>query len=432
MGYKRGKAKGQVRVSLYQDTRREKYNGLFPTKIRVYDSLTKKARLYTTDFDLSKDQFRRIVFPKMGERLKKEEKNVREQLLALESHYSEKAHDLALFTFDVFEGALSLKSGEVMDVFFQLEKYRQELLSQGQTKSASQFDLTAKSLKNFLKDSGRSSSTLLLPEVTVGFLNSYENWMIDFKDKSSSTVGAYLRNVRTVFNVAIDLNIVNRELYPFGKKKYQIPSSSKVKKALNAEQLEALFAAEPANDQQAKAKAFWFFSFVCQGMNMKDIVFLEWDRVSEEGIQFVREKTKRTKKANSKTIHAPLTPFAEGVIKKYGTGGTKNSTYVFPVLKSDMSLSEKEKAKDNFIRFINQHILPIAKSAGIKERVSSNWARHSFSTSAIRNNISMVFVKEALGHSDIKTTQRYFAGFEDSSKKETIDLITGFTSKDKK
>jgi integrase/recombinase XerD len=42
-------------------------------------------------------------------------------------------------------------------------------------------------------------------------------------------------------------------------------------------------------------------------------------------------------------------------------------------------------------------------------------ARHSFATTAILNGQSMVFAQEALGHSNIKTTQIYFAGFEDET-----------------
>ena len=57
MRKKTDSAKDQVTVNIYHDARRKKDNGLFPVRIRVYDSLTKKARLYTTDFDLSAKEF---------------------------------------------------------------------------------------------------------------------------------------------------------------------------------------------------------------------------------------------------------------------------------------------------------------------------------------------------------------------------------------
>jgi integrase/recombinase XerD len=47
-------------------------------------------------------------------------------------------------------------------------------------------------------------------------------------------------------------------------------------------------------------------------------------------------------------------------------------------------------------------------------------ARHSFATTAILKGQSMEFTQEALGHSNIKTTQIYFAGFEDKRKRNLL------------
>ena len=67
-----------------------------------------------------------------------------------------------------------------------------------------------------------------------------------------------------------------------------------------------------------------------------------------------------------------------------------------------------------------------AEHHNINGDISTYWARHSFATNAIRKGASMEFVSEALSHSDLKTTQNYFAGFEDSSKKELMDSSMDF------
>ena len=60
----------------------------------------------------------------------------------------------------------------------------------------------------------------------------YEIWLKS-QDISKTTIGIYLRPLRAVFNEAIEAKIIRRETcYPFGKRKYRIPSSKKVKKAL--------------------------------------------------------------------------------------------------------------------------------------------------------------------------------------------------------
>jgi len=65
--------------------------------------------------------------------------------------------------------------------------------------------------------------------------------------------------LRTIFNRAIEDNELDRKYYPFGKRKYQVPSSTKVKKSLTKEQLKTLFEAKPKNEFEEKAKDFWFF-----------------------------------------------------------------------------------------------------------------------------------------------------------------------------
>jgi integrase/recombinase XerD len=43
-----------------------------------------------------------------------------------------------------------------------------------------------------------------------------------------------------------------------------------------------------------------------------------------------------------------------------------------------------------------------------------------------RSGVCTEFISEALGHSNVKTTQNYLAGFEDESKRETIKALTAF------
>ncbi|WP_373397949.1 site-specific integrase [Algoriphagus halophilus] len=421
------KAKDPVSISYYLDTRRKKQNGMYPVKIRVYDGITKKVRLYSTDFDLDEKTFDRIKFPEKGRRLREEEKSIKSDLDELLIFYKEKLKLLQIFTFDSFEESLIVKTGEKANTFFQYETYVKELKEYERIATASSYDLSMRSLKSFLKSrSGKVPSKLLFQEITVKFLNDYESWMVNIQGKSQTTVGIYMRGLRVIFNRAIDQKIIDRDIYPFGRKKYEIPSSTRKKKALNGDQLKLLFNSIPKTKEQQKARDFWFFSFACNGINMKDIIHLKWKNINGEFIEFIREKTKKTKKANSKTIQVPLTEFAKSVIKKYSTDSKNPENYIFPFLKKEMSAEEKYLVNKKFIRFVNQHLKIMANANGITGEISSYWARHSFATSAIRNDASMEFVGESLGHSDVKTTQLYFAGFEDDTKKDILGKITDF------
>lgn len=426
MGSKKDKAKDSVKVNLILDTRRKKQNGKYPVKIRVYSGQLKKVRLYTTDFDLTEETFQRIIFPEPGQRLKKVESEAKEHLEELVRLYREKVKSLNFFTFELFESSLIVKSDEFNNIFFHYQKYLAEMKKAGRLSTALTYELSEKSLKSFLKfRKGKDVDSLLFQEITVDFLNSYEFWMIS-KGKSLTTIGIYLRGLRVIFNRGIEEKIVDRDFYPFGLRKYEIPSTANKKKALSSNQLSQLFEAVPKNEFQEKAKDFWFFSFVCNGMNIQDIVNLKWANLSDNQIHFVREKTRRTKKSKQKMISASLNEFALNVISKYGNQDKSPSGFIFPIINVGMSIEEKDKKRRSFTRFINQHIKKLATENGISGEISTYWARHSFATSAIRNNGSTEFVKEALGHSNSKTTEAYLAGFEEETKKEMMRKITGF------
>jgi len=90
-----------------------------------------------------------------------------------------------------------------------------------------------------------------------------------------------------------------------------------------------------------------------------------------------------------------------------------------------MSAQVQFKAVQNFTRYVNQHLAKLCKANDLPI-ISTYWARHSFATVAVRKGASMEFMRESLGHSDMKTTLNYFAGFDDEAKKELALSIMDF------
>jgi integrase len=418
------KTKATVKVNLYLDTRRQKDNGTYPVRIRVYDASTKKVRLYTTDFDLTEKDFNRIFFPEIGQRFKKEEKDIQTDLMAIEGDYKEKAESLDIFTFEAFEKLFEIKRGDLINIFWHYESLIEDLKASNRFGTAISYGNSMTSLKSFLKAKNNKEPKLLnFQDVTVKFLEKYEIWMTEVKGKSLTTVGIYLRALRVIFNKALEGKIIDKEIYPFGLRKYEIPASTNTKKAFDSDQLTALFQAVPKIEEQQKAKDFWFFSLECNGMNIKDIVYLKWKNINDGQIEFVREKTKRTKKSKQKIIQIPLDDSLNSFIEKYGNSDRSKNSYVFPIINDGMREEEKHRVKLNFIRFINQHLKNLAKDNGLNEDVSTYWARHSFATMAVRNNVPLKFISDSLGHSNFKTTENYIDSFPKEVTKEYRDKI---------
>ena len=121
-----------------------------------------------------------------------------------------------------------------------------------------------------------------------------------------------------------------------------------------------------------------------------------------------------------------LTDDAKSIIDTYRNKGTNNSEYLFPIIsEKDTQIVNHTKIK-NFTKFINQNLKKLAISVGITGDISTYWARHSFATNAIRKGASMALVMEALAHNNMKTTQGYFAGFGDETKKEFMKTLMNF------
>jgi site-specific recombinase XerD len=279
------------------------------------------------------------------------------------------------------------------------------------------------SLKSLIKFRGKD--TIFFEEITPDWLRKYEHWMLGPEEKSRTTIGIYLRPLRAIFNKAIADNVINDMVYPFGKNKYKIPAPRPVKKALNKQELKTLMDAEPENEFQEKAKDFWFFSFACNGINLKDVSYLKWKNLKGDELQFVRAKTIHTSEGQ-KTTTIYLNNFAKSVIEKYGYNKDNPNGYIFPVLKDGNSIDQDKREIGNFVRFINQHIKNLARKIEIDDDISYQWARHSFATYALENNAGIELISESLGHSNIKTTQNYLNGFSGETKRKLSETIMKF------
>lgn len=404
-------------ISIRIDKRRRTTNNDFPIRLCVYNSTTQKQKFYKTSYNLTEEQFTSIwTNPKP----RGENKDVKIALEQLKYKADNIADSLNHFNFEDFEKLfLSKQSNHKKDVVFYFNKRIEEYKISDRHGTSSSYSCSLNSLMEFHKKPSLDFHT-----ITPTWLSKYENWMLEH-EKSISTVGIYLRPLRAIFNLAIDDKLIPTDIYPFGKNKYEIKVSKNTKKTLSKNDLKILFENEPTNDLQIKAKAFWFFSYFCNGMNIKDILLLKQKNVKDDKFTFVRAKTARTRK-EQQNIEVILNDFTKGVISKYGNKNIAPNNLLFSILNDNESSTEQFRKIQAFVKFINKHIRTYAKSLGINEEISTYWARHSFATNAVRNGASMEFAMEALGHSNMETTKNYFAGFEDKTKREVASKLLNF------
>ena len=330
---------------------------------------------------------------------------------------------MSVFDFSKFETKLFRKSSDKNNIKFHFQVVIDKHTNNDKIGTAESYRYTLNSLAKFSEHKKKGSfDKLSFNDISVDWLKEYEKFMI-VNGKSYTTIGIYTRTLRVIFNNAIEENDISIEIYPYGKNKYKIPRTKKVKKALNSTQLTTLFKAKVFNEREEEAKNFWFFSYACNGMNIKDIALLKYSDFNNGKFTYYRAKT--FDKSSEKTeITIYLTDFTNGIIEKYRN--KKNDDFVFNIVKKSEDSETQYKKIKNFNRYINDHIKRIAIANDLPADCSFYWARHSFATNSIRKGATMEFISEALNHSDLNITKNYFAGFEDEAKKEFANSLLDF------
>src|ERR1700744_4039762 len=96
-------------TSIILDTRRTKGKDLYPVKLRVYSTQLQLKKLYSTKYDLSKKDFASIW---QTEKPRKEYKELRNELQAIETRANEVCKTLTSFSFVQFEKRYLRNSGD--------------------------------------------------------------------------------------------------------------------------------------------------------------------------------------------------------------------------------------------------------------------------------------------------------------------------------
>ena len=400
----------KVTISYFLDASRPNSDGKCLVKLNVYHKPDKKR--YGTGVHLTKQEWEKLN----SSNLKNEHlKQVKETLNAAYTRATKIIKELKPFSFIRFEELFfdKVTQNHTKNLTYWFEKYIHELTENGQIGTANSYKTTMNSINEFKKG-------LSLQDITPQLLKSYEKHLLD-KNKSVSTVGIYMRQLRSILNQAIAAGALSADLYPF--RKYEIPSGRNVKKALNESEIKKLLNHKPEKKDLEKALDFWLFSYLCNGMNFADIIELKPENISNNILQFVRQKTKRTKKKDLRPITVGLNQRAIQIINKWKNTDPSNP-YLFPVLEPNLSAVTAKHRCKRFIKWVNKRMDIIAKDLEINQKIGTYAARHSFSTVLKRKGVSTEFIKESLGHSSAVTTENYLDSFTDYVKIEYANLLT--------
>lgn len=413
------------RIDFYLDTRRLLKNNQYPLKLRVYSNIEQKAKQYDIKKSYTKEDYKQINKTKVPKKFVDESI----YLEAIKKKANDIAKNITPFSFEIFEKNYSSNRIDKTNLIDYYNDRIDEMIKNEQIGNADFYKSSLTAIKKFINpDTPNNVKNIHLMTIKTDWLKKFEKNIVEVKSGSLSTVGAYLRPLRAIYNIAIRENPMYEKSSPFKKGGYQIPASTKVKKALTKKDLRTLLESSPKTPEQQKAKDYWFFSLYSQGMNVNDIARLRYKDFdfSINKFYFFRNKTKNSRRKDLYSIDVFINDYLLEFIEKHKTTFDNQSQYIFPILSQNDDENEKKRKIRNFIRFINQHIKKLANDNGINPKISVNWARHTFATLGVNASLSLEEMRQFLGHQNARTTQIYVGSIEDENKKKLTEKIFNF------
>ena len=391
-------------VNCILDTRRPNKEGNYPIKLRITHK--GKRRLYGFDTSLiHENDWVLVNQPNVPKALKA----IRQEMDIQVAKALQVIRKLEPFTFAAYDQMVKPKKHvKPIENLITLKKlfYIQMdmLMNENRLGYADGFRTTWNNLKKY--NGGNEPS---FSDITVSFLKGFQA-SFTAQGKSLTTVGIQLRNLRTVVNIAKDRGLMAD--YPFGKRKYQIPTGRNVKKALNLSDIETIYKLKELTEKESLARDIFYFSYLCNGMNLKDILNLKWTDIEDNCITFRRAKTIRH---NNQPITIPINQRIQAIIDRLGD---PDSPFIFPFINPLDSPYSQRLTLKVMTKKVNEGLAGISVKAKLPKRITTYAARHTFSTILQRSGAPISFISEALGHSSLVTTQNYLAGFDIKAKQQ--------------
>lgn len=234
--------------------------------------------------------------------------------------------------------------------------------------------------------------------ITKDWLTKFENYFTKKKGMSVNGLAIHIRNIRTVFNWAIDNEWT--EKYPF--RRFKVKSEKVAIRNLTAEQIATLrdYKVEP---WQEIYRDLFMLSFYLCGMNAADL--LQVKKLTNGRMVYHRQKT-------GHLFNLPVPPEAEAIIDKY-----RGINQLLSPLDDYKDYRDFTHHWNDALKKIGTVELTKDKVGKLRKRVyrplfpdiTTYCARYSFASIAAELDIPRETIALCLGHSWADVTSHYVA-----------------------
>lgn len=257
--------------------------------------------------------------------------------------------------------------------------------------------------------------------ITAGWLRGFETFCRN-EGLAVNSISIHLRNIRTIYNRAIDDGVAQLNDYPF--RRFKIKQERTRKRALTVEQLREL-RDYTCSESQAMYRDVFMLIFYLGGINIGDLFRLK--EIESGYIHYSRSKTHRP-------YQIKVEPEALEIIERY-----RGKDHL-------LSAADRYSNHEDFTRRINRALqtigappaekvdtskpgpAPVDKKKGVFPGLTTYWARHTVATLMAEIDVPKETIAKVLGHSDNSVTDIYIRFDQkkiDEAMRKVIDYVSG-------
>lgn len=237
--------------------------------------------------------------------------------------------------------------------------------------------LYQKTTDYFLDSVGHDS---MLEGITPRTIKDFDLYLKQ-RNFSPATRGTHMAHLKAIINYAIKYRKVSYEAHPF--EFYEKPDCSVRELDISVDEVRLIRDAEVTEKSLCMARDLFMLSYYLGGINLIDLMQINFK--GKDTIEYIREKSKNTKKGDKK-ISFTIPGEAKPIIKKWmGKNGKLNFGY--------------KLSYDNFRKYVTKEIIRLADRIGIEKHVVYYSARKSFVQHGFELGIPLETLEYCIGQS---------------------------------
>lgn len=247
-------------------------------------------------------------------------------------------------------------------------------------------------------------------DITGEALRLYDAFLVK-AENNETTRHKKFKMLREFYETAISEGLA---MAPNPFRNYKINVVPVKKEKLSLAELKALEDLKLKPGVLRRDRNLFLFSYYAKGARFENCVTLGRLAISSGRINF---RTNKGKKYLSVKIHDRL----QAILDEYPEGD-----FVFPYITELKTDPEEYVSQIGTLNAtVNRNLKKVAVLAGIKKRVSFHTARHTFAFHLKHTSDNIHVIKDALGHSDTRTTEIYLENLDDEVLDKEMDKLYG-------